>query len=612
MKKLLLTILVCLSLFKMQAATVYASTYGYTTTDATAALQAAINSGNTPIIVDVQAADWNIGPISIDGKNPITIIFKPGVVVRALPGMFPNNTDCLFEIKNSQNVLITAYGASFIMNKSEYTSGEKRHAFAVQNCKKVTITGALIQDAGGDGIYIGADYNLSIKCSETITVTDVVTDNCKRQGITITDAKAVKIQHSEFRNSNGGASASGIKLQPITADDSLVNIGITRCRMLNNQNSAIEVDLQNLTNTSRPVSVTFFRCYSVGNTDVQVKVLGRENNGVSGNVTLNMCLIDSSNSGGIYVRKNHSEFALNLTECVLRNVAKDNSSGVYPITSEVTSYVNNVGRHGGIHFNNVLLTYNGNKPWFKALNNAGTSPGLGTISGFAVVWNPQQNSNPDFGANASNITVNDSLLAVWPTITVITFSNDNVAGEGNTNRANFKIERTHSNNLYFPMCATYAISGTAINGQDCNRLVGCQIMPTGEPYLKDSLYALADGITEPNETVIYSLHPSWMYVIGAVPSSTLNIKSNSKRDENVMFETTQSNVFFNNDLQQIQFRNNDLQWGALQVYNMAGQQVLTHNYAPAVSLQLLEPGLYVIVVTDSNKNVLERTKVLKQ
>ncbi|HQU99619.1 MAG: T9SS type A sorting domain-containing protein [Bacteroidia bacterium] len=612
MKKVLLILFCCISILKTHAATVYASTYGYTTTDATAALQAAINSGNTPIIVDVQAADWNIGPIKIDGKNPITIIFKPGVVVRALPGMFPNNTDCLFEIKNSQNVVITAYGASFIMNKSEYTSGEKRHAFAVQNSKKVTITGALLQDAGGDGIYIGADYNLSIKCSETITVTDVVTQNCLREGITITDAKAVKIQHCEFNNSNGATYASGIKLQPVTADDSLVNIGITRCRMINNQNHAIEVDLQNLTNTSRPVSVTFFRCYSVGNGAEQVKVLGRESNGVNGNVTLNMCLIDSSNAGGLYIRKNHNEFALNLTECVFRNVAKSAQSNVYPMVSEVTSYTNNVGRHGGVNFNNVLLTYNGNKPWFKSLDNAGTSPGLGSLSGFTVVWNPQQNSAPDFGANPSNITVNDSLLAVWPTITVITFSNDNVAGEGNTNRANFKIERTHSNNLYFPMCATYSISGTAINGQDCNRLVGCQIMPTGEPYLKDSLYAMADGITEPNETVIYTLDPSWMYVIGAVPSSTLNIKANSKRDEGAIFETQESNVFYNNITQQLMFKNNDVIWHKLELFNMAGQQMLSNGFASTISLQDFNPGVYVVVLSDANQQIIERTKILKQ
>lgn len=89
MRKLsLMFIVLLLAVAKMKAATVYASAYGYNTTNATAALQAAINSGNTTIIVDVQAADWNVGPILIDTKNPLTIIFNPGVVVRALRGSF--------------------------------------------------------------------------------------------------------------------------------------------------------------------------------------------------------------------------------------------------------------------------------------------------------------------------------------------------------------------------------------------------------------------------------------------------------------------------------------------------------------------------------------------
>ena len=137
-------------------------------------------------------------------------------------------------------------------------------------------------------------------------------------------------------------------------------------------------------------------------------------------------------------------------------------------------------------------------------------------------------------------------------------------------------------------------------------------MPTGEPYLKDSLYAMADGITEPNETVIYTLDPSWMYVIGAVPSSTLNIKANSKRDEGAIFETQESNVFYNNITQQLMFKNNDVIWHKLELFNMAGQQMLSNGFASTISLQDFNPGVYVVVLSDANQQIIERTKILKQ
>lgn len=615
MRKLSLVLIVLfLVVAKIEAATVYASAYGYNTTNATAALQAAINSGNTTIIVDVQAADWNVGPIVIDTKNPLTIIFNPGVVVRALPGQFPNNTDCLLEIKNSQNIILKGYGANLFMNKTEYTSGEKRHAIAIQNSKKVTVSGFQINNSGGDGIFIGGDYSGSIKFSENITIIDCVCDGSKRSGITIADAKTVAVSHSEFRNSSGGISASGANIEPLSATDSIINISFTRCRFLNNQNAGMRAVLDNLNNSSKPTSVTFIRCYSSGNGDSEIRVTGSPVNGVNGFVNFNLCLMDNSQSIGAYFRKNTSDFSVGLIECVFRDVAQSVSNNVQPIVSEVTSYNTAVGRHGGINFSNVLITYNGNKPWFKAYNNAATSAGLGGVTGVVTVWNPMQNSIPDFGSNPDNVTVDDSLLVSWPAITLTTYSNDNITAESTTNRANFKIERTHNGNFTFPMCATYTLSGTAINGLDYSRIVGFQIMPALNPYFKDSTYGLIDGITEPAETIIYTINPSWMYTIGALPSSTLTIKANTKRESDDFTSLSDENeavIYYNGQTQQIIIPPGDQKIKTIEVYSIGGSLILKSGNTESIDFSDYDTGIYIVVLYHENGAVVQRKKFFK-
>lgn len=612
-KSALLIFALLLAVFKIEAATVYASAYGYNTNDATAALQAAINSGNSTVVVDIQAGDWNIGPIAIDAKNPLTVIFSPGVVIHALPGMFPNNTDCLFEIKNSQNIVLKGYGATLIMNKAEYITGDKRHAIAIQNSKNVTLSGFLISNSGGDGIYVGADYLNTTKFSEDITIIDCVADSSKRHGINIASAKTVAVLHSEFRNAAGGTLAGGANIEPTKAGDSICNISFTRCRFLYNQNAGMRVVLDKLKNTSKPVSVVFFRCYSSGNGDAEIYITGKPKNGVNGYVNFNACLMDSSQSIGAYFRKNASGFSTSFTDCVFRDVAQDASSNVQPIVSEVTSYTLKVGRHGGIDFGNMLITYNANKPWFKAYNNQPKSPGLGDVTGIVVIWNPVKSSNPDFGTNADNVTVFDSLLAVWPSLSVNTYSNDNVTAESTTNRANFKIERTKPGNISFPLCATYTLSGTAINGLDYSRIVGFQIMPATFAYLKDSTYGLFDGLTEGDETITYTINPSWMYTISTPAASTLIIKANTSRetDFEMMDELTAIPVYYNLQSQQLVIPATEQKIKMVEVYSITGALILKTNYQEAIDFAEYKTGLYVAALYNESNEVIGRKKFVK-
>ena len=118
------------------ATTVLASSFGYNTTNATNALQNAIDSNNDTIIVDLQSSDWNVGPLNFFSLNNKTIILEKGVKIRAIFGLYSASTSlntCLFRFVNCSNIIFIGYEAEFIMNKPEYialNNSEDRHCMS--------------------------------------------------------------------------------------------------------------------------------------------------------------------------------------------------------------------------------------------------------------------------------------------------------------------------------------------------------------------------------------------------------------------------------------------------------------------------------------------------
>lgn len=82
----------------MHAETVYASDFGFKAGDATTAFQNAILSSADTIIVDLQSDDWIVGPSKFTDLHNKTIIFHPGVILKAKYGAYPNNGDCLINL----------------------------------------------------------------------------------------------------------------------------------------------------------------------------------------------------------------------------------------------------------------------------------------------------------------------------------------------------------------------------------------------------------------------------------------------------------------------------------------------------------------------------------
>ena len=100
---------------------VRASTFGWNAEDATACLQAALDSGAKKVVVDRQKSDWIVRPIHINARG-MEIVFQDGVTVRAKKGAFKGRSDCLFQIKGtSADIVMRGEGnVTLAMNKTDY------------------------------------------------------------------------------------------------------------------------------------------------------------------------------------------------------------------------------------------------------------------------------------------------------------------------------------------------------------------------------------------------------------------------------------------------------------------------------------------------------------
>ena len=106
--------------------TVYADAYGFNASDATPALQAAIDSGADKVIVRNQGTPWLISR-TIKLKSNQEIDFAPDVLVQAKSGSFLNNTDSLFQALGVNNIKLVGEGvgasqATLAMNRNEFSA----------------------------------------------------------------------------------------------------------------------------------------------------------------------------------------------------------------------------------------------------------------------------------------------------------------------------------------------------------------------------------------------------------------------------------------------------------------------------------------------------------
>ncbi|WP_291871486.1 right-handed parallel beta-helix repeat-containing protein [Maribacter sp.] len=344
----------------MQGQRVKASVFGYHRQDATVCLQKAIYSRFDTIIIEKQFSPWNIGPLVLRKLKNKTILFEKGVVVKAIAGKFGSKNACLFLLEECENLSIIGSQGVLSMNKREYIDGEWRHALSIRKSKNIRVQDLIIEDSGGDGIYIAGKEKGTY--SSDIRLKNIISRNNKRQGMSIVSAQNVKIENCVFKKTNGTLPEAGVDIEPNTKQDRIVNVHFSKCSFVNNHHSGILLALDKLEKESRPISIVFEDCYIsrnhvTSNTYVPTEIFigANKEKPVLGTVLFKNCLVKDSDWGMLYSRKRNDAFKVSFENCAAIDICK---KGVYPpISFEVSDYIGATSSLGGFSFKQLYVSY---------------------------------------------------------------------------------------------------------------------------------------------------------------------------------------------------------------------------------------------------------------
>ena len=380
-EKRFVMILVLLCIFELSGQTVKISDFGFDAFDSTKYIYDAILSENVTIIFDKQRTQWITGPLLFNQLKNKVLVFEEGVLLCAKEGGFVKTTDALMEFRNSHNIIIIGNSAILQMNKKEYTDGEWRHCISLRSCTSINIYNLTLKDSGGDGIYIAGSKKGEF--SENIQIENIVSDNNKRQGMSIVSAKNVTVKNSIFKNTKGTLPEAGVDVEPNSKLDRIQGIRFYDCTFVENNHAGVVLALHNLESDSAPVDIEFVNCVVENNHDKGNKYIASElifnahkTNPVKGKVVFENCLIKNSKWGLFYSRKTVDAYNVTFKNCSALNICKDGSYP--PIYLEVPDYYKGSYQLGGYIFDNLTLQYNANVPYMSIRGS--TLPTLKNVS----------------------------------------------------------------------------------------------------------------------------------------------------------------------------------------------------------------------------------------
>jgi hypothetical protein len=332
--------------------------WGFDPEDATAALQAAIDSGARKVIVEDMGAPWITGKLTLASDQEI--VFEKGVIVQAKRGEFHGLTDSLFSAILKKNIKLTGAGATLRMwkqdydDKAQYKHSEWRHVLSFKSCAGVSITGLTLADSGGDGIYLGVAKK-GVPCSDVV-IKNVVCQNNYRQGISVISARNLLIEDCVLKDTWGTPPAAGIDFEPNGETEELVNCVIRNCVSENNKGDGYAFYLPTLNADSEPLSIKIENCRSVGCRSSISLTTGnnRETAAVKGSVEFIDCRLEGSDRQAISINDKSSTGAeVSFVNCEILNPAA-RLPEISPIT--FSSRISAVGTIGGVRFNNCTIT----------------------------------------------------------------------------------------------------------------------------------------------------------------------------------------------------------------------------------------------------------------
>lgn len=231
------------------------------TADDTLVLNIALAAAHvTGLALFIPPGTMTVTPITM--PSDVTLHCHPQALIKAKTGYGIN--DRLLNFNGAKNITIEANGAAIQMLKSEYTTGEQRHAVFMINSADVRIRNLRAIDSGGDGFYIGRDTAAGTHCKR-IRIEGCYAGNNRRQGMSIVSAEDVWVNDCAFEGTTGTDPQCGLDIEPNDGQDVLRNINVRGLRTSSNSGGGILVALRALaTAAGNTVSIDIDGHVSVG------------------------------------------------------------------------------------------------------------------------------------------------------------------------------------------------------------------------------------------------------------------------------------------------------------------------------------------------------------
>ncbi len=314
--------------------------------DDTSAIQNALNKNNSVYIPD------GTYMINVDQSLRVnsnqTITMSANAVLKAIPTSSESNAVIL--VSGVKNVNISGGRIIGERNSHKGTTGEWGMGIRIiDGAESITVTNITISDCWGDGIYVGGFINEDSVSS--ILIDNVVSDNNRRQGLSITSAKNVIVSNSVFKNTNGTAPESGIDIEPnkdqVTEDIKIINTETSG-------NNGVGILLYGKSGTVRGVEIS--NSTLINNGDLGLALI------TANDLTISNTKI-ANNWVGVEIRSDIVNTIFKNTvisenyDAGVKLVAKSQSSGIENVVFQESTFANNsqysAGAADGIKISNA-------------------------------------------------------------------------------------------------------------------------------------------------------------------------------------------------------------------------------------------------------------------
>ena len=253
---------------------VHAKDFGWNATNATAAVQAAIDSDATTVVLDAMPEPWHLDQVTM--KSDKRIVFKKGVtVLRNLasprlhkePKVLVRQTEnVVFEGEGTNETYVGCYATH--EERLEKCKWNGKRVFSLDRATNTVIRGLTVADSEEDGVVFGGDLRHP---SVNTRLEDLVLARHYRQACSICNAKGVYCQNVTFAETLGNEPGAGVDVEPVYPCATTDDLWFESCTFDNNHGGGLVLS----TCSDRPIRCHVRDCRFTPSLNPPVQILAR-------------------------------------------------------------------------------------------------------------------------------------------------------------------------------------------------------------------------------------------------------------------------------------------------------------------------------------------------